>query len=293
MRDLVVQTLARATETSPVVRSLVSRLDFPGRWRVLREIRADRLPNPLRTHRQGVQLTLDPRDYVQRSAYFRDYEPETVRAFRTLLRPGDWVVDVGANVGVFSLLAAGLVKDLGHVFAFEPSPSVMARLRASRDDNPHLTNRLTLIQSAVSDQRSDATLYAPKDSKDAGWGSLAHFADIPSVPIPVRAVTLDDWWQHAQRPRIRLLKMDIEGYEPEALAGATTLLASGAVEYLILEFNGPRLAERGVTWTEFMAPLLEAGYRLRRDVLTDAALDAISADPTVAATKLTNVCLSH
>src|SRR5688572_5258274 len=77
----------------------------------------------------GARMTCDLRDHVQRQIYFFGaYEPIETYLFRLLLRPGMVVVDVGANVGLYTLIAAGEVGVRGEVHAFEPVPETFERL---------------------------------------------------------------------------------------------------------------------------------------------------------------------
>jgi len=79
----------------------------------------------------GYQLTLDLADFIQRSIYLGTFGPIESRWVRAYLKSGMTVVDVGANVGYYSFLAASLVGPTGQVFAFEPSPYAFERLAAA------------------------------------------------------------------------------------------------------------------------------------------------------------------
>src|ERR1700730_16140389 len=76
----------------------------------------------------GYKIKLDLADYIQRSIYLRTFEPRESALIRHYLKPGMTFVDVGANVGYYTLLAASLVGRRGRVLAFEPSPYVFERL---------------------------------------------------------------------------------------------------------------------------------------------------------------------
>lgn len=286
MREAFAKCAARIVERSPLGLSVLKRRDFPGRWRIINALNPHQLPQSVLTDVHGLRLQLDLRDYIQRETYFGRYEPETLRALATLVRPGDRVWDIGANVGVIALTLAQLGA---FVEAFEPSPAVVARLRANSILNPTLADHLHIHSIAVGDQDGDVTFYATPDH-GSGWGSVAHFPDIPSTPIRVPMTTLDHLWVDHERLHLRLIKMDIEGFEVEALKGAASMLTAHSVDYLVLEFNGPRLAERGRSWQDFAAPLHDAGYRPRPDVLVDPALDRLLENPAHAEKTLTNVC---
>lgn len=150
----------------------------------------------------------------------KQYEPNVAQRVRQILRAGHVFVDVGANVGFFTLLGATLVGSGGHVFAFEPSPDNCRLLRRSLAQNG-ITN-VTLYENAVAEAAqqlslsgggadSNARLMRPDELQ----GRETHFTH-------VEAVALDDVLQDVTR--LDLIKMDIEGAEPRAWEGMQNVL---------------------------------------------------------------------
>jgi len=141
------------------------------------------------------------------------YEREQTALFERLLRPGGTVLDVGANVGYYTLLASVLVGDAGRVHAFEPEPRNAGFLR--RHVRMNRRANVTVQQAAVSDREGTARF-------DFGSGSgTGHLAD--SGTIEVRTLRLDDYCgEHAPAPSA--IKIDVEGAEMSVLHGARETL---------------------------------------------------------------------
>jgi FkbM family methyltransferase len=157
-------------------------------------------------------------DPASRGKIFRilngTYEREQTRLFEQLLRPGGVVLDVGANVGYYTLLASVLVGDGGAVHAFEPEPRnaefLRRHLRINRRRN------VTVQQAAVSDRAGTARFAF---GSGTGTGHLGETGE-----LEVRTLRLDDYCaEHALAPAA--LKIDVEGAEMSVLQGARETLA--------------------------------------------------------------------
>jgi FkbM family methyltransferase len=148
-------------------------------------------------------------------------EQGIAQRFREHIRPGDTVIDVGANVGIYTMLAAELVGPSGHVHAFEPDPQSMCYLLTTVNRSG-LTGRVTLWNLAASDHSANARLYL--DLKTARTTSLRANAYAPDPqqrePLVVGTAALDDLT--TQPPQF--VKIDVEGAELKVLAGAVRLL---------------------------------------------------------------------
>jgi FkbM family methyltransferase len=147
---------------------------------------------------------------------------------RQYLRPGDGFVDVGANVGLYSMLAASLVKSNGSVEAFEPNPVACARLR----ENARLNGlgNLRVHEVAVSDRCGTVRFLSDQDCENR----IAAHGDEGKRSVDLPCVALDDVLTPG---KYALGKMDLEGAELLALRGAERLLAAARPAVWILEFN--------------------------------------------------------
>ena len=166
----------------------------------------------------------------------RVFDPCVTETLYRLIDPGDRVADVGANVGYLTSLAAVRAGRDGQVIAFEPHPQVYELLErnAARWRNGAVDN-VELHRVALSDRRGEGTLVAgPSFEGNMGLASLS--SDQPTTTgaesITVPLARLDET---PGAERLDLLKIDVEGHEPDVLRGAERLLANGAVRDIVFE----------------------------------------------------------
>ena len=176
------------------------------------------------------------------------YKTYADRAERELLRKilfqGAVVVDVGANIGIYSRFLSRCVGPTGLVHSFEPSPDNFRRLCAATRDLPNV--RLT--QAMVGERSGECKLYV---SDKLNVDHRAYKADADSRrAVPADMVALDDYFKPGQR--VDLIKMDIQGYELHALRGAQRVLLENQDIDLLLEFWPVGLAQAGVRWEELV-----------------------------------------
>ena len=188
----------------------------------------------------------------------RSYEPELSMAVRTLLREGDTFVDIGANEGFFSIIASKAVGSTGRVIAIEPQSRLQEVLARNVRENGIMN--VDVIQRAISDVHGVATLSV---SPDMNTGSSGLFRTT-RYEVPTQDVlqtTLDRLFRLLSLRSVRLMKMDIEGLEYEAILGSRDLFRSSAVEYLALELHPTILERRGRPEKDIAKFLNECGYR--------------------------------
>ena len=180
---------------------------------------------PLMTSGKPLRGTLPNRfhvdcdllDHVQRHIYFLGaYEPVESYIFSLMLNPGFTVMDIGANIGQYSLLASKLVGETGQVFAFEPVPKNYNQFMKHvlmNDIKNIIGNRM-----AVWNENTTVSLglHQPEDLKENA-GSFAIGGQLGHVTAP--AIVLDDFVNKNEIKRIDFIKMDIEGAEGFAIKG--------------------------------------------------------------------------
>jgi FkbM family methyltransferase len=183
----------------------------------------------------GSRVECDLRDHVQRHMFFQGvYEPVEAFLFSRLVRPGTVVVDAGANVGQYTLLAASAVGASGTVHSFEPVPRNFTRLRRHVERNGVTNVRLNPL--ALWHEPGELELGLPTDEVNDGSYS-AGAATASAVPAVVgRAVRLDDYARENSLTGVALLKMDVEGSEWAALRGMAEVLDRDR-PILLLEVN--------------------------------------------------------
>ncbi|HKP61994.1 MAG TPA: FkbM family methyltransferase [Polyangiales bacterium] len=187
------------------------------------------------------------------------YEPGLVVAMWSLLEPGGCFVDVGANEGYFSVIASKLVGASGRVLAIEPQQ----RLRSVLDTNFEL-NRVTnveIVDVAVSDHRGSATLHLSPDT-NTGSTALQQSTSYRTAQSTIETVTLEELLASRGIERVDLLKMDVEGFEYEAILGSPELFRRHVVRAIAIELHPRALVTRNHSCEEILAFLKGHGYRL-------------------------------
>lgn len=208
------------------------------------------------------------------------HEPDIELCSR-LLSPGDIFVDGGANVGLYTLVAAERVGPTGKVIAFEPGRDV--RLSLLENVVLNKLGQVQVLPFALSSQQGEASFRV----FGIGGAGLNHLApgdgeagDLETVLL----TTLDTVVVGDDRRRLALIKLDLEGAEHAALLGARALLRDRRPD-LILEIEPSHLARMGSTAGDVSTLLRELGYsffKVRADGPSDLSLSLVD-DITVPA----------
>jgi FkbM family methyltransferase len=204
------------------------------------------------------RLVVDPAsDFGYRLLTGRNYEPVMTAAFRALLKPGGTCVDIGANEGWFSILAAQLVGESGRVLAVEPQTRLQPVLASNFALNG--LSRIAIETSAVSDRVGESSLFLAPDT-NTGASALHRHTRYRLPRETVVTCRLDDLLDRHGLAQVTLMKMDIEGHEHEAILGSPEVFSSGRVAHLALEIHPALLNRRGRHPGALKAFLTEAGY---------------------------------
>lgn len=200
----------------------------------------------------GLKLRCYPNSHsASRAVYFSglpDYRE--MRFILDYLRPGDQFIDVGANVGLYTLLALSAVGPTGYVHAFEPNPAVITILNESLQLNA--IENVAVHTTGLADAEGVAGLALTGDD------CTAHIVDLLSSPtrteVPVRRLD-----QTLNNVPYAMAKFDIEGYEPFAIRGASQLLQEHNPPVMLIEMAGYS-SRYGITTSDFIAELDQIGY---------------------------------
>jgi FkbM family methyltransferase len=232
----------------------------------------------------GVPMQVDITTGMGRLHYFHGepYEPELAAAIAGTLTRGDVFLDIGANIGFFTALAGVIVGDTGRVIAFEPHPDAASRLRETLAQNA-LGPSIDIVQAVAGDVDGSTRLFFPADSvlsttdparsPLAGHYTFDRWADVPSV-------TVDRWFaEHADLlPRLRAVKIDVEGTETEVLAGMERTLAACPCAVLFCETTAGSAADTWLRSRGYTASYLDArreafgNYRYVRGGIANGAV---------------------
>jgi len=208
----------------------------------------DRLVHARRHYRRvrvgAVAPLFDVSSFTVKGQYFAyvPYEPGATTTVLSRLAPGGVFIDIGANTGYFSVLAALRVGPAGRVFAFEPNPAVREQLQHHLAIN-QVADRVTVSDLAIADRCEDAVPFFVSCWQDNnGISSLTPSAETMARGglrddrrIPVRVATFDSWAALARLPKIDLIKIDVEGAELHVLTGMARTLAINPPRALICE----------------------------------------------------------
>lgn len=170
-------------------------------------------------------------------------EPE-FKLLDNLLAPGEWVIDIGANVGHYTKRLSDLVGVHGRVIAFEPVPTTFSLLSANAQLFRH--SNVTLINAAVSDKLETVGISLPKFPTGLTNYYEAHLSSADESSLSVLTMTLDSL---NIRQRIALVKIDAEGHESQVIGGMKKLIESSQ-PVLIIETSS----------TDIISSLSSFGY---------------------------------
>jgi FkbM family methyltransferase len=220
-------------------------------------------------HLPGDHLvsTLPGGERIRAAARYRQlsWNPEEYRAFRSAVRPGDVVLDAGANVGSYTLLFAIWAGAAGRVFAFEPAPDAREGLRQHLELNG-LAGRVEIVPVALSSTVGSVPFHIDGAS---GANAIAAASDRSAArAIEVETTTIDAFCEeHRLCPDV--VKIDVEGAELDVIRGARRALTRAGV-HAFVEFHPRVWPSRDVTQDAIRAEL--AAQRLIPEPL-DPSLD--------------------
>ena len=206
---------------------------------------------------EGV-LFLNRSDVAVSAAIAYDMFEETeLQLFRDAVKPGMTVADIGANIGLYTIVAARLVGESGKVFAYEPEPANFSLLK--RNVGANALSNVILSDVAVAEKAGTAALYLDPDNK--GSHSFAQ-SEIARDALTVKTDTLDHLLAGHGSPIIDVIKMDIEGAEELALRGMTSAIARSPRLKIFTEFYPERIDAVSSSAEMFLKHLREKGFSL-------------------------------
>jgi FkbM family methyltransferase len=231
--------------------------------------------------RQGVRWQLDLHEGIDFSIWLLgSFEPGTVRTYRKVIRAGDTVLDIGANIGAHTLHLAQCVGPAGRVVAFEPTDYAFAKLVRNTALNPELAQRIQCCQYMLVDaerQRAPTgPLYSswPLERDDAAKHNLHQGRLMPTSGASAR--TLDAAVTALGLTRLDCIKLDIDGFECQMFRGAREVLTRWHPT-IIMELAPYVLEEQGASLAELVQLLRDFGYALyHTDSGKPLAMDAAS-----------------
>ncbi|MEF3112476.1 FkbM family methyltransferase [Streptomyces chrestomyceticus] len=213
--------------------------------------------------RFGATFVTDTQDLIQRYIYlFGVWEPHLTRWLERRLRPGDVFVDVGANIGYYSLLASRLVGEKGTVVALEASPDFHRVLRKQVAING--CGNVRAVNAAISD-REEMLTFILASSHNMGANSIVPYAGEAESTFEVAAQPLSDVLSADELARARVIKIDVEGAEGSVVRGLVPLLDQLRSDAeLAIEVTPQRMLELGESAEELLGALRAHGFHMYR-----------------------------
>jgi len=179
---------------------------------------------------EGMKFVINSED----SIYFAMYNPYKdgylLNLLKSKIKTGEHFVDVGANIGVYSIISSNLVGDSGKVFAFEPDPVSFSNIKENIVENS--LQNVQVVNKAVSDKNGKASFF---NSVDHSSRAGNYILNDETSKTQVETIKLDDYFEDYLK--IKLIKIDVEGLEYSVLKGMKNILAENNQIEIILEIN--------------------------------------------------------
>lgn len=202
----------------------------------------------------GTWMRVCPAEHIQQQLFWYGYyEKAAVLTWESLITRTDTVIDIGANAGYYSLVAAPIARQ---VIAFEPSQKMRQQFEENLRRNGFTNTRIEPY--ALSDHAGQAELFASA-AANTGMTSLMAPENFAGEKETVPVITFDEWATTQKLEAIHLIKIDVEGAEYNVLSGMKTVLAQHK-PVLFIEVIGELLAKFGNSVSDVYAFLSKYGY---------------------------------
>lgn len=223
------------------------------------------------TDRNNIRMELLPRENLHH--YFEHHllldDPGSVALLKKIIKPGMTVFDIGAHAGAFSLLVAQLLQGRGVVHAFEPTGNTYRRLLRNIEHNQTLAPSIKTNRVAVTGANGHVTLntFPPHLSV---WNTIGRSVMEDSRGVKVRpssselvsAVMVDTYCREQGVQEIDLLKIDVEGFEDEVIAGCRDMISRHAVASVLFEISLAPLESAGKSPHVILRTFAAQGFKL-------------------------------
>jgi FkbM family methyltransferase len=213
---------------------------------------------------RGIKRTFENNVIRMPTRFFRyfpnGYEKENFCFINEQIKPGMNVLDVGAHIGLMTVIFGKKVGDKGSVYAFEPTPTTIKILRETIKLNK--INNISTIPAALADKKGKLTFYISENAADNS-NSLVnnHRTDRKEEKIEVEVNTIDDFIAEKKISRIDFIKIDVEGAELKLLKGAAKIIKKDRPK-MILSIHPEGIKNFGDSAEDIWKLLHDAGYKI-------------------------------
>ncbi len=203
----------------------------------------------------GNKIYLDEKDSLFLSVYGFHEKTET-EIVKNEIREGDIVLDIGANIGYYTLLFAKLVGEKGKVYAFEAESSNFEILKKNVYENNY--NNVILEQKAVSNESGTVKFYIGKDSNTE---NQLFKPNVKHEEIEVKSISIDGYFKELN-PKIDFVKIDIQGAEPLVIEGMTKIIEENKDLKIMLEWWPDAIRKYGIDPSKHLTQLVNLGFKI-------------------------------
>jgi FkbM family methyltransferase len=207
---------------------------------------------------QGHKMYIDSKDSLQLFANDGIFEESETKLVKRVIKKGDTVLDIGANIGYYTLIFANLVGNEGKVFAFEPDPMNFSLLKKNIKINRY--KNVILENKAVSNKTGKIKLYLGDSNRAINRIYDAKIGDA-TKSIEIDAVKLDEYFKNYDK-KIDFIKIDVEGSESSAFEGMSSILKKTRNLKMMTEFYPFLIKKFGGSPEQYLNLLLNFGFNL-------------------------------
>lgn len=255
LRDKVYDLCSRGI--SPAVKYLIRRCIYEFRKRVLRQRLID-----IKVHDFRMNIDLNDPGISRTLMLFGTREKEHIYILKRELSPGNVVLDIGANIGYYVLMEAGIVGQSGYIYAMEPSPSNVDILKRNIFLNK-LENQVEVFHMGASNKTGVERFYLSEMSNLGTFFPKRFFGEKnigkDALTIDVKTISIPDFV--AGRRPVDFMRMDIEGYEVEVFEGIIPMLKdSGFSPKILFETHRPKYDETSHSMRNALKEMFKYGY---------------------------------
>ena len=215
-------------------------------------------------NRRGVKWSLNLKEGVDLAIYLLGgFELRTLRRYEKLIKQGDIVLDIGANVGAHTLPLAQLVGPSGKVFSFEPTAYAFAKQQTNISFNPQLATRISAHQMMLMASDTDTlpeSVYSSWPLEAADDLHNEHHGRLMPTNGSIKS-TLDHFIRSAGIEKINFIKLDVDGNENDVLIGARTVIENSKPQ-IMLELAPYVYRENPLKFDELLEDLWQMGYEI-------------------------------
>jgi FkbM family methyltransferase len=214
----------------------------------------------------SYKMLLDLSEPIQWQMYRGTYEPVQTNWFNSLIKPDDLVIDIGASFGYFTSLASKLNAK---VIAFEPSLRACSTIYRTIQFNK--IKNIELYQYAIGESKGLIEIQIPPNYFESHSPSIIKTPwqndDWKSTLVPI--ISLDEFCkslisiESKENKKISLIKIDVEGFEPQVIRGLSALAKNNLIKNIICEFNSGWLERNGSSHQELFELILSYGFKVR------------------------------